>query len=89
MRPGRFCGLVAFPGGVRRRVLLQLLLLLSHPFPVVSIRPAAAMSRVVPGSGCCFWDLGPVGGAGGRPLPRGLSGLDGGGGSSSCNVTVT
>lgn len=25
-----------FPGGVRRKVLLQLLLLLCHPFPVVS-----------------------------------------------------
>lgn len=26
-----------FPGGVRRKVLLQLLLLLCHPFPVVSV----------------------------------------------------
>lgn len=41
-RPGRggrrFCGLVQFPGGVRRKVLLQLLLLLCHPFPVVSVQ---------------------------------------------------
>lgn len=34
---GRFCGMAQFPGGVRRKVLLQLLLLLCHPFPVVSV----------------------------------------------------
>lgn len=33
----RFCGLAQFPGDVRRRVLLQLCLLLCHPFPVVSV----------------------------------------------------
>lgn len=32
----RFCGMVQFRGDVRKRVLLQLLLLLCHPFPVVS-----------------------------------------------------
>ncbi|XP_054449170.1 tubulin-specific chaperone D [Pteronotus mesoamericanus] len=30
-----FCGMVQFPGDVRRKVLLQLLLLLCHPFPVI------------------------------------------------------
>ncbi|EPQ18597.1 Tubulin-specific chaperone D [Myotis brandtii] len=30
-----FCGMAQFPGGVRRKVLLQLLLLLCHPFPVI------------------------------------------------------
>lgn len=35
-RPRRFCEMVQFPGGVRKKVLLQLLLLLCHPFPVVS-----------------------------------------------------
>ncbi|XP_074200185.1 tubulin-specific chaperone D isoform X2 [Camelus bactrianus] len=30
-----FCAMVQFPGDVRRRVLLQLLLLLCHPFPVI------------------------------------------------------
>lgn len=30
-----FCGLVQFPGCVRRKALLQLLLLLCHPFPVI------------------------------------------------------
>ncbi|KAM5305967.1 tubulin-specific chaperone D isoform 2-T2 [Glossophaga mutica] len=30
-----FCGMVPFPGDVRRKVLLQLLLLLCHPFPVI------------------------------------------------------
>uniref|UniRef100_A0A8C6FY43 Tubulin-specific chaperone D n=1 Tax=Moschus moschiferus TaxID=68415 RepID=A0A8C6FY43_MOSMO len=30
-----FCGLVQFPGDVRRKVLLQLFLLLCHPFPVI------------------------------------------------------
>ncbi|XP_053767028.1 tubulin-specific chaperone D isoform X2 [Desmodus rotundus] len=29
------CGMVQFPGDVRRKVLLQLLLLLCHPFPVI------------------------------------------------------
>ena len=35
--PCRFSGLVQFPGDVRRKVLLQLFLLLCHPFPVVSV----------------------------------------------------
>ncbi|XP_025715470.1 tubulin-specific chaperone D isoform X4 [Callorhinus ursinus] len=30
-----FCGMVQFPGNVRRKVLLQLCLLLCHPFPVI------------------------------------------------------
>ncbi|XP_060027662.1 tubulin-specific chaperone D isoform X2 [Erinaceus europaeus] len=30
-----FCGLVPFPGGVRKKVLLQLFLLLCHPFPMI------------------------------------------------------
>ncbi|XP_072796049.1 tubulin-specific chaperone D isoform X2 [Vicugna pacos] len=30
-----FCAMVQFPGDVRRKVLLQLLLLLCHPFPVI------------------------------------------------------
>lgn len=30
-----FCGLVQFPGEVRKKVLLQLLLLLCHPFPMI------------------------------------------------------
>ncbi|XP_032726201.1 tubulin-specific chaperone D isoform X3 [Lontra canadensis] len=30
-----FCGLVQFPGGVRKKALLQLCLLLCHPFPVI------------------------------------------------------
>lgn len=33
--------MVQFCGDVRKKVLLQLFLLLCHPFPVVSIRPAA------------------------------------------------
>ncbi|MEQ2159345.1 hypothetical protein GOODEAATRI_021866, partial [Goodea atripinnis] len=32
----RFCGLIQFQGDVRKKVLSQLLLLLCHPFPVVS-----------------------------------------------------
>ncbi|XP_022379305.1 tubulin-specific chaperone D isoform X2 [Enhydra lutris kenyoni] len=30
-----FCGMVQFPGGVRKKALLQLCLLLCHPFPVI------------------------------------------------------
>lgn len=30
-----FCGLVQFPGAVRKKVLLQLFLLLCHPFPMI------------------------------------------------------
>ena len=41
----RFCGMVRFPGDVRRKVLLQLCLLLCHPFPVVSVLAAAPRSR--------------------------------------------
>ncbi len=35
----RFCGMVQFKGDVRKKVLVQLLILLCHPFPVV--RPLA------------------------------------------------
>lgn len=46
--PCRFCGMVQFPGDVRAKTLLQLLLLLCHPFPVVSAVPGvgAAWRRV-------------------------------------------
>ncbi|XP_045630834.1 tubulin-specific chaperone D isoform X3 [Ursus americanus] len=47
-----FCGMVQFPGDVRRKVLLQLCLLLCHPFPVVSVHTAAP--RLFPS-----WRLGP------------------------------
>lgn len=30
-----FCGLVQFPGDVRKKVLVQLLMLLCHPFPLI------------------------------------------------------
>ncbi|KAM4691322.1 tubulin-specific chaperone D [Rhinophrynus dorsalis] len=30
-----FCGLIQFPGEVRKKVLFQLLLLVSHPFPII------------------------------------------------------
>lgn len=33
----RFCGLIQFQGDMREKVLFQLLLLLCHPFPVVSL----------------------------------------------------
>lgn len=33
------CGMVQFCGDVRKKVLLQLMLLLCHPFPVVSVGP--------------------------------------------------
>lgn len=58
--------MVQFPGGVRKKVLLQLLLLLCHPFPVVSAPgPCAAGSPAgVPRDG----GLGPGPDAGaGRP----------------------
>lgn len=49
-----------FPGGVRRKVLLQLLLLLCHPYPVVSVcdqQPTLGF----PGTCCCvFCSLVPV-----------------------------
>ncbi|KAG8535454.1 hypothetical protein GDO81_028488, partial [Engystomops pustulosus] len=31
----RFCGMIQFPGEIRKKVLFQLLLLVCHPFPVV------------------------------------------------------
>uniref|UniRef100_A0A8C3W5F8 Tubulin-specific chaperone D n=1 Tax=Catagonus wagneri TaxID=51154 RepID=A0A8C3W5F8_9CETA len=42
-----FCGLVQFPGAVRRRVLLQLCLLLCHPFPVVRKSTASQVYEMV------------------------------------------
>lgn len=38
----RFCGMVQFPGEVRKKVFLQLFLLLCHPFPMVSVTPGCA-----------------------------------------------
>ncbi|MGH0127080.1 UNVERIFIED_CONTAM: hypothetical protein FKN15_068726 [Acipenser sinensis] len=35
VRNDRFCGLIQFQGDIRKKVLLQLLLLLCHPFPVI------------------------------------------------------
>ena len=85
--PRRFCGLVQFPGDVRRKVLLQLFLLLCHPFPVVSVpAPTSVLGELMlPGVGVGGpqWRAGlvMVGGASsrwaGRPVP---------GGCSSCRV---
>lgn len=70
---GRFCGLVQFPGCVRRKTLLQLLLLLCHPFPVVSVPPsgfhADAGASLDTGAGAPS----RLGGAG-HPLLQGLGG---------------
>lgn len=59
-RAGRFCGLVQFPGSVRKKVLLQLLLLLCHPFPLVSAPPSGfrgdAGASLDTGAGLsCIW----------------------------------
>uniref|UniRef100_A0AAA9U1Z4 Tubulin-specific chaperone D n=1 Tax=Bos taurus TaxID=9913 RepID=A0AAA9U1Z4_BOVIN len=42
-----FCGLVQFPGDVRRKVLLQLFLLLCHPFPVIRKNTASQVYEMV------------------------------------------
>ncbi|XP_036079778.1 tubulin-specific chaperone D isoform X3 [Rousettus aegyptiacus] len=42
-----FCGMVQFPGGVRKKVLLQLLLLLCHPFPVIRKSTASQLYEMV------------------------------------------
>ena len=42
-----FCGLAQFPGDVRRRVLLQLCLLLCHPFPVIRKSTAGQVYEMV------------------------------------------
>uniref|UniRef100_A0A8D0VGQ4 Tubulin-specific chaperone D n=1 Tax=Sus scrofa TaxID=9823 RepID=A0A8D0VGQ4_PIG len=42
-----FCGLAQFPGDVRRRVLLQLCLLLCHPFPVIRKSTASQVYEMV------------------------------------------
>ncbi|XP_024902820.1 tubulin-specific chaperone D isoform X2 [Pteropus alecto] len=42
-----FCEMVQFPGGVRKKVLLQLLLLLCHPFPVVRKTTASQLYEMV------------------------------------------
>lgn len=44
----RICGLIQFQGGVRKKVLSQLLILLCNPFPVVSERES---ERPLPTSG--------------------------------------
>ncbi|XP_057570643.1 tubulin-specific chaperone D isoform X2 [Hippopotamus amphibius kiboko] len=42
-----FCGLVQFPGDVRKKVLLQLFLLLCHPFPVIRKHTASEVYEMV------------------------------------------
>ncbi|XP_040845817.1 tubulin-specific chaperone D isoform X3 [Ochotona curzoniae] len=42
-----FCGMVQFRGDVRKRVLLQLLLLLCHPFPVIRKTTASQVYEMV------------------------------------------
>ncbi|XP_019517416.1 PREDICTED: tubulin-specific chaperone D isoform X1 [Hipposideros armiger] len=42
-----FCGLVQFPGSVRKKVLLQLLLLLCHPFPLIRKTTASQVYETV------------------------------------------
>ncbi|KAM8785564.1 tubulin-specific chaperone D isoform 4-T4 [Rhynchonycteris naso] len=42
-----FCGMAQFPGSVRRKVLLQLLLLLCHPFPVIRKTTASQVYEMV------------------------------------------
>lgn len=90
--PHRFCGLVQFPGDVRRKVLLQLFLLLCHPFPVVSVcssRPhsgpaswAAHWRRIG-----CFLVLAQADLDGGRVLIR-VGGAYCACGCGSCSVMV-
>ncbi|XP_066237763.1 tubulin-specific chaperone D isoform X2 [Saccopteryx leptura] len=42
-----FCGMAQFPGSVRKKVLLQLLLLLCHPFPVIRKTTASQVYEMV------------------------------------------
>ncbi|KAM8945027.1 tubulin-specific chaperone D isoform 1-T1 [Lycaon pictus] len=42
-----FCGMVQFPGDVRRKVLLQLCLLLCHPFPVIRKNTASQVYEML------------------------------------------
>uniref|UniRef100_A0A452FBZ4 Tubulin-specific chaperone D n=1 Tax=Capra hircus TaxID=9925 RepID=A0A452FBZ4_CAPHI len=42
-----FCGLVQFPGDVRKKALLQLFLLLCHPFPVIRKHTASQVYEMV------------------------------------------
>ncbi|XP_021566886.1 tubulin-specific chaperone D [Carlito syrichta] len=42
-----FCGMVQFPGDVRRKVLLQLCLLLCHPFPLIRKTTASQVYEMV------------------------------------------
>ncbi|XP_058417957.1 tubulin-specific chaperone D isoform X2 [Diceros bicornis minor] len=44
---GVFCGMVQFPGDVRRKVLLQLFLLLCHPFPMIRKTTASQVYEMV------------------------------------------
>ncbi|XP_070340005.1 tubulin-specific chaperone D isoform X5 [Equus asinus] len=44
---GVFCGMVQFPGEVRRKALLQLLLLLCHPFPMIRKTTASQVYEMV------------------------------------------
>lgn len=88
--------MVQFPGGVRKKVLLQLLLLLCHPFPVVSATQGSrrAGTPVWPAARPGFpnmtcWCPGPDAGAG---CPGAWVGaaewtpdLSGGGGSSAAH----
>ncbi|XP_075418553.1 tubulin-specific chaperone D isoform X2 [Tenrec ecaudatus] len=42
-----FCGMIQFPGDVRKNVLLQLLLLLCHPFPTIRNTTASHVYEMV------------------------------------------
>ncbi|KAG8507545.1 Tubulin-specific chaperone D [Galemys pyrenaicus] len=42
-----FCGMVQFPGAVRRNVLLQLCLLLCHPFPMIRKTTASQLYEML------------------------------------------
>ncbi|XP_064126499.1 tubulin-specific chaperone D isoform X1 [Loxodonta africana] len=42
-----FCGMIPFPGDVRKKVLLQLLLLLCHPFPIIRNTTASHVYEMV------------------------------------------
>lgn len=68
-----------FPGSVRKKVLLQLLLLLCHPFPVVSV--CSSHPGVFPGTGGCVFCALVLGVAGAWASSRKV-GLDPGGGAA-------